>query len=97
MVYKIVISPLAINDIQQAIDYYDEQQPGLGEKFESALNEYLLVLRKHPLFQLRYDEVRCLPLPKFPFMIHFTVSETENIVSIHAVFHTAKNPKNWKK
>lgn len=97
MNYQILISPLAIQDIQQAIDYYDEQQLGLGEKFESALNEYLQVLKKYPLFQFRYDKVRCLPLPKFPYMIHFTVDEKEKTVIIQAIFHTAKNPKSWKK
>jgi hypothetical protein len=29
MAFTTVLDPRAINDIQQAIDYYDEQQPGL--------------------------------------------------------------------
>lgn len=31
MIYKIVIEPRAILDIQNAIDYYDSKQIGLGE------------------------------------------------------------------
>jgi hypothetical protein len=29
MAFTTVLDPRAIKDIQQAIDYYDEQQPGL--------------------------------------------------------------------
>jgi len=34
MPYEIFIEPLALQDIQKAIDYYDEQQIGLGDTFE---------------------------------------------------------------
>jgi toxin ParE1/3/4 len=75
MAYKLVIDPKAIHDIQQAIDYLDEKQSGLGKQFESSLNKHVLALNKHPFFRIRYDDVRCLPLNKFPYMIHFTVDE----------------------
>jgi hypothetical protein len=48
MAYSLVIDPKAIQDIQQAIDYYDEQQTGLGKRFESALNKRLITLEKNP-------------------------------------------------
>jgi toxin ParE1/3/4 len=35
-------------------------------------------------------------MKKFPFMIHFTLDETQNFVVVHAVFHTSLNPKNWE-
>ena len=33
MIYKVVIEPRAILDIQDAIDYYDSKQNGLGTYF----------------------------------------------------------------
>ena len=96
MAYTVFIDPRAIWDIQEAIDYYDEQQAGLGKKFESALNNQLLTLEKNPFFQVRYDEVRCLPLKKFPYMLHFTINEQEKLVVVRALFNTARNPKVWK-
>ena len=41
MSYAVVIDPLAIQDIQQAIEYYDAQQTGLGLRFEAALDKHL--------------------------------------------------------
>ena len=46
MSYHVTVSPNAILDIQLAIDYYDDQQLGLGLKFEAYLNEYILGLEK---------------------------------------------------
>lgn len=42
MAFSIVIDRRAILDIQEAIDYYDEQQAELGKRFEAALNRNLL-------------------------------------------------------
>jgi len=38
MAFTLLIDPRAIQDIQDAIDYYDKQHAGLGGKFENALN-----------------------------------------------------------
>lgn len=96
MLYTIVLDPRAIGDIQLAIDYYEEQQPGLGRKFAKELDKHFLVLERNPGFLIRYDDVRCLPLKKFPHMVHFTVNDIEQIVTVHAVFHTSLNPMKWK-
>jgi toxin ParE1/3/4 len=96
MAYGIVIDPRAIRDIQEAIDYYDEQQAGLGERFETALDKHLLTLEKNPFFRIRYDNVRCLPLKKFPYMVHFTIDKDQQIVTVWAVFHTSLDPQKWK-
>jgi len=38
MPYRVIVEPVALKDIQQGINYYDDQQIGLGEKFEAAVN-----------------------------------------------------------
>jgi toxin ParE1/3/4 len=97
MKFIIEIDSRAVQDIQHAIDYYDEQQIGLGKIFESTLNKHFISLEKNPFFYIRYDNVHCLPLKKFPYMIHFTVNENDFRVTIIAVFHTSLHPQKWKK
>lgn len=97
MAFTTVLDPRAIRDIQQAIDFYEEQQPGLGEQFEETLNEYLQKLEKNPFFQIRYDKVHCLPLKKFPYMIHFTIDENEQIINVRAILNTFRDPGIWEK
>lgn len=93
MAYNIDLDSVAILDLQKAIDYYDQQQPGLGKKFEITIDKHFSALSKNPFLQVRYDTVRCLPFKKFPFMIHFTVDEENSTVRVSAVFHTSLNPK----
>lgn len=96
MAFTTVLDPRAIRDIQQAIDYYEELQPGLGEQFEDTLNKYLRKLEQNPFFQVRYDNVHCLPLKKYPYMVHFTIDEKKELIIVRAVFNTFRNPSIWK-
>jgi toxin ParE1/3/4 len=93
--FKVSIEDNALLDIQEAIDYYDDQQIGLGKKFEHSLHKSITALTKNPFYQIRYDHIRCLPLKKFPYMIHFEVLEAIRLIRIIAVFHTAQNPEKW--
>lgn len=94
MHFTILIDPRAVHDIQEAINCYDHQQAGLGKKFENELNKYFVALEKNPFFRIRYNQVRCLPMKKFPFMVHFSIGENET-VTIHAVFHTSLDMQKW--
>jgi len=96
MAFSIFLDPRAVEDIQESIDYYDERESGLGRQFEKNLDQYFTILKKNPFFQVRYDNVRCLPLNKFPHMIHYTIDEEKEIVIVRAVFHTALDPEKWK-
>lgn len=96
--YKVFISPHAYNDIQQAIDYYNDKQKGLGKRFHHAVKSSISVLRKNPFYQIRYDEVRCFSVKRFPYMLHFTVTGEARTVIIHAVIHTSLDPETaWLK
>ncbi len=95
MPYDIFIEPLALQDIQKAIDYYDEQQIGLGDTFEEVLDTHFTSIEINPFFQIRYDNVHCLPVKKYPYMVHFTINETDNKVTVRAVFHTSQDPEKW--
>lgn len=97
MNYEIVIDPKAIQDLQKAITYYEEKQQGLGKKFGNVIDKHFQQISKQPFYQIRYDKVRCLPVRKFPFMVHYFVDEIEKKIYVSAVFHTALNPNKWEK
>ena len=91
--YKIVFSPKAITDIEEAINYYNQQLLGLGNKFISDLIIIYKAINGNPFFAtIKYDNVRCAGLKKFPFSIHFTIDKERRIVTIVAVFNTWKEP-----
>jgi hypothetical protein len=96
MAFELKIEPEVFLDIQEGIDWYNNQQRGLGHDFYSEVIACFKKLQQHPFFQIRYDNVRCLPMEKYPYMIHFTVDEKDKRVIVRAVLNTSRDPDHWK-
>ena len=92
MSYQFFFSERFKSDIREARKWYNKQQRGLGKKFYAEVKSHLEAIRKSPKFQIRYDEVRCLPLKKYPFMIHDAVDDSQKIILILACIHCLLNP-----
>ena len=94
--YFVRIEPEALNDIQKITDWYNEQQAGLGGRFQKTVVQQINSLKKDPhIFVIRYKEIRCVLVKKFPYMTHFYINEENNIVEVIAVISTDRNPKIW--
>jgi len=96
MKFTIKIEPEAKLDIQDGIDWYNDQQSGLGKNFHTSVKAHLKKLQINPFYQVRYNKVHCLPLKKYPYMIHFTIDKENQRVIVHAILNTSRNPKIWK-
>ncbi|CAC9976712.1 type II toxin-antitoxin system RelE/ParE family toxin [Flavobacterium panici] len=95
MIFNIVIEPRALVDIQEAIDYYESKQSGLGEYFYQVIDEHLDTLSKNPFFEIRYKDYRGLPTKKFPFIIFYFIDENVKTVYVMSVFNTSLNPSKY--
>jgi hypothetical protein len=95
--YQILIETDALQDIRNASEWYDKQGFKLGHKFQEQVKKQINSLKISPLrYCIRYAEVRCMHLIKFPFMVHFSVDNQVQTVNIFAVTHTSRNPEIWK-
>ncbi len=95
--YKAIILPLAKEDIKEAVDWYNARQKGLGKRFTTKLREKVRFIRQHPqAAPIRYDSIRTTVLDIFPYMIHYSIDESQKAVIISAVFHSSGNPDRWK-
>ena len=86
--HKIIsITPEALDDLQQAIDYYNEQLQGLGIRFEGNVNDTFGKIQKMPkAASFAYDTVRYKVVEDFPFII--TYEELDNLIAILRIFNT---------
>jgi len=92
--YKSMILPAAQEDIRGAALWYNKRSKGLGKKFTVEVRKKVLFIRQNPLAaNLRYDNMRTAVLNVFPFMIHYTIDESNNTVIISAIL---RNPGIWK-
>lgn len=77
----------ALNDIQETFEYYEIQLKGLGLRYKIQAKMQINSLKKDPyLFSLKYNEIRCRKIEKFPFLIHYLINENTN-----TVFKKSKN------
>ena len=84
------------NHLKEARDFLNSRRKGFGEKFIIEYRTSLKQLQKTPNFQVRYNDVHCLPMKTFKYMIHFKVDEANKSILIYAVLSTYFNPKdNW--
>lgn len=92
--YRLVIRKRAINDIQDAYQWYEEQQTGLGYLFIQEIQDAYIKLKEHPVIyqKVKYG-FRQLNINKFPYVIVYDVDDTNKLVIIYTVFHTSRNPK----
>lgn len=62
MSYSVFFEENAINDIQEAVSYYDIKKEGLGEVFYTSLENAIETIIINPNFQIRYKDYVGLPL-----------------------------------
>lgn len=96
MAFNIVITHQARIDTREGIERYNNVSTVLAKRFYQAIQTHYKVLRQNPYFQIRYADVRCLPIKKFPYMVHFVVEEERKRVVVLGVICTHRDPKIWK-
>lgn len=96
--YQVKIEPDALVDIQEISDWYNDQQTGLGKRFQKTAIKSINSLSANPqIYAFRYKEIRCVIIKKFPYMAHFYINDENNTVEVLAVISTGRNPKSGKK
>jgi plasmid stabilization system protein ParE len=93
---KLRLRPAAEADVAEAIRWYEEQAPGLGDRFLHSFEATLQRIAKNPRL---YPEVllrarRALFPRPFPYMVLYTIDEAT--ISAYAVIHQARHPDRWK-
>jgi len=90
----LIFDPLAQREYSDALEYYEAQEEGLGERFRSAVWSAIAVLERFPEIG---EEVRPgihkILLRRFPYKLIYSV--TGNAVYIIAVAHGHREPDYW--
>lgn len=95
--YRIKISSEALYDIRDIALWYDTQKTGLGIRFQNAIIKQIETIAENPhIFAIRYKEIRCMVVKKFPYMIHFYLNPNTFTIEVLAVIGTNRNPIVWE-
>jgi hypothetical protein len=91
---KIDFFTVAERELLDAIDYYNDEQQGLGDEFALEASRALQRIQEFPLAwaPLSKKSRRCL-MHRFPYGIIY--QKRKNAIMIVSVMNLHRKPKNW--
>ena len=93
---KILVLSCAEDEFAEAVDYYNDQRPGLGFEFAAEVQRTFERIRQHPeawsMFSCRTR--RCLT-DRFPFGVLYQVCS--DWILVGAIMHLKREPIQWQK
>ena len=88
--------PAAQIELNEAVDFYEKKQQGLGYEFAEEVYASIGLILKYPegWRKLSLRSRRCLS-KRFPYAIVYEI--TPELIRIIAIAHTSRRPKYWNK
>jgi hypothetical protein len=77
MVYRVVVSPRALKEIKEAIDYYATISEKAPIRFITEMNGINLILSLHLFFRIYYKKVRQSPWNFFHIHFSFILKKSQ--------------------
>jgi len=89
---EVVFLETAIIELEEAIQYYEDQLPGLGRNFQYEIMYSLELISNHPQAWIKIGTLtrRCL-IPRFPYFILYIVEN--DLITVTAIGHQHRNPE----
>ena len=95
MTLRVVYRREARREFDDAVDWYEHQRPGLGERFIDAVHHVIVRISQDPeLHAMVYQNARKANVPGYPYAVYYQV-EADSLVVL-SVFHAKRNPQIWK-
>lgn len=98
MRYSLEIRPDALSDIEEAAEWYEKKDLGLGVDFARSVVAAIESLPSNPLVHRLRDRrrnVRWLLTNRFPYRVTYQIRD--DVISVFAVLHSAQHDRHWKR
>jgi plasmid stabilization system protein ParE len=91
---NLVILPQASAELKEAVEYYEAEQSGLGERLWYELDRHLQWITENPtLPRIRPGDYRRVNLKVFPYYVAYAIRG--DALVILAISHAARMPEHW--
>ncbi len=94
---RVILRPAAAADIEQAYEWYEQQRPGLGNEFLTAIQSTIdrVVAQPEAFAVIHRTTRRALVPQRFPYGLFYrTYGETIVVV---ACMHAKRDPRRWQR
>ena len=95
MNYSYRLHPLIQQDYDDAYEWYEDKQKGLGERFLKAARKKIEEIALHPgVYGSKGNKkFREAPVDFFPYLIVYKVNKRKKEIYISSIHHTKKHPR----
>lgn len=91
---KLIVSKFAKEEIENAKEYYNLQQPNLGDSFKKDIKDTVDNISRFPtLYPFIIDNIQRVVLHRFPYSIFYAIEK--NTIVILSVAHQHRKPFYW--
>lgn len=91
---QIQFAQAANDELNDACDWFNQQQVGLGVRFRYDVRDAVLLISKAPLlFPVELEDVRCYVMNRFSYTLRYMVRG--EVIWILAVSHQHRRPDYW--
>lgn len=95
MSLSVVLTPEARQEYDDAFDFYEARQAGLGKTFAGRVRDVLTRTGKSPkMHGVVSGDIRKAVVTEFPYCVYYR--ERADRVEVIAVFHTSRDPADWQ-
>ena len=95
MIYNVVISTKALEELYDSAEWCNSKKENLGFEFINEVDSTIDIIKtKSLLFANVYVNFKMALTNRFPFEIFYTIDKYT--IVIHHIFHASRNPENWK-
>jgi plasmid stabilization system protein ParE len=94
MTFKVIAEAEAKQDWNEAVDWYEERESGVGLRFDDTIRTFLQTLSRQPErfpFATRLTRKARIPGP-WPYSVYFIINSEFREVKVLAIWHGARNP-----
>jgi len=96
-VKPVIFTPAARTELIEALDWYENEVPGLGSRFRTQIEATVERMSTNPQqFPVVHKDIRRALLRLFPYSLFLVIEPTETLTVI-ACFHASRNPKRWQR
>ena len=89
------LAALAVDDLRDAVNWYEGQRPRLGARFASQIDALLARVGESPkLFPIAHLEIRRALVRPFPYGVFFR--DLDSAVQVIAIVHLHRAPSTWR-
>ena len=91
----VIVLAEAERDLDEAVEWYDSRQYGVGRRLARAFRDCSRSIADYPeSFAIVHGDFRLAMLKFFPYGVYFRT--TPEATYIHRVIHQARHPDTWR-